>query len=187
MHNITCIFASPRANGNSATIAKYLIDHSKDKTASIQKYMLGDMNLSGCRACYGCKQAQDKCVLDDDISAVLESVRASDVVFIASPVYWGEVSAQLKTFIDRCFSFLVPDYVTNKSPSRLSKGKKLILVLTQGTKEPGNLSQHYLDTFNFIGFSETHLIHACNVRNIGDIEKRQDIFQEAKTLIENVL
>jgi multimeric flavodoxin WrbA len=78
-----------------------------------------------------CKTKLDRCVLKDDLSEVLDAVRETDILVMATPVYYGEVSSQLKGFIDRTFSFLVPDYTTNPNPSRLQSNKKLVFIQTQ--------------------------------------------------------
>jgi len=68
----------------------------------------------------------------DDLEKVLDAVRRADVLVMASPIYYGEVASQIKAFIDRTYSFLASDYVTNPHPSRLSPGKKMVFILTQG-------------------------------------------------------
>lgn len=67
---------------------------------------------------------------------VLESVYASDVLLLASPVYCTDVSAQLKGFIDRLFSFLVPGYIAKPKKSRFPEAKKLVFILAQGHRVP---------------------------------------------------
>ncbi len=52
-------------------------------------------------------------MLKDDLAEVLDAIRDAEVLVMATPIYFAEISSQLKTFIDRTFSYLVPDYPTN--------------------------------------------------------------------------
>jgi len=88
---------------------------------------------TGCQACYACKTKLDRCILKDDLTPVLEAVKNSDVLVIATPTYYGDVSGQLKCFMDRTYSYLKPDYITNSQPSRLAPGKKLVFIITRAT------------------------------------------------------
>ena len=71
------------------------------------------MNFKGCQGCGACKAEKEKCVVQDDLTQVLEAVRETDVLVLASPVYFADVTAQMKAFVDRTYSFLKPDFETN--------------------------------------------------------------------------
>jgi multimeric flavodoxin WrbA len=55
---------------------------------------------------------------------------------VAGPIYVGDVSSQLKAFIDRTYSWYKPDFQTSRQPSRIAPGKAMALILTQGDPEP---------------------------------------------------
>jgi multimeric flavodoxin WrbA len=134
--------------------------------AETRAFELNSLSYRGCQGCYSCKTTLDHCILKDDLTGVLEAVRESDVVVLASPVYYGDISGQLKCFIDRTFTYLVPDYVTNPNPSRLAPGKKLVFILTQGNPDPKLFEDVYprYDKFlKWYGFAESHLIRACGI------------------------
>jgi multimeric flavodoxin WrbA len=163
---IVCLLGSPRKGGNSSTIANHLMATAKRLGADTRAFELNSLNYRGCQGCYACKTTLDHCILKDDLTGVLEAVRESDVVVLASPVYYGDISGQLKCFIDRTFSYLVPDYVTNPNPSRLAPGKKLVFILTQGNPDPKLFEDVYprYDKFlKWYGFAESHLIRACGI------------------------
>jgi multimeric flavodoxin WrbA len=174
--NIVCLLGSPRAKSNSSTIAKRFIETAEKSGAKVKSYTLNDLKYRGCQGCMACKTKLEKCVLQDDLAEVLEAVQKADVLVMASPVYYGEVSSQLKGFIDRTFSYLVPDFMTNPNPVRFAPGKKLVFALTQGQPEEafGDIFPRYDFFFKWYGFGESHLIRACGVVGAGDIEARQD-------------
>lgn len=180
--NIVCLLGSPRRKSNSSAIAMRFVDTARELGADVTTYRLNDLEYRGCQACMGCKRKSEKCVLRDDLAEVLQAFADSDVVVMASPIYYGDVSSQLKAFIDRLYSFLKPDYVTNPDPVRIAPGKKLVFALTQGEPEGSydDVFDNY-DTFmKWYGFDESHLLRACAVRDIGDIDARQDVLAAAE-------
>ena len=129
-----CLLGSPRPHSNSAALAARFLETAAKLGAETLNYTLSRLTYRGCQACYTCKTKLDRCVLKDDLTEVLESVQRADTLVIATPVYYADVTGQLKCFIDRTYSFLKPDYITNPSPSRLAPGKKLVFITTQGQR-----------------------------------------------------
>ncbi|CAO0823653.1 hypothetical protein DFAR_3820007 [Desulfarculales bacterium] len=64
-------------------------------------FALNKLDYKGCQACYRCKTKLDRCALDDCLTPVLQAVAECDLLIVASPIYYGEVSSQTKAFIDR--------------------------------------------------------------------------------------
>ena len=163
---IVCLKGSPRKGGNSSTIADRLMSTAAASGAEARTFELNSLKYRGCQGCYACKKDLDRCILDDDLTTVLEAVREANIVALASPVYYGDISGQLKCFLDRTFSYLVPDYVTSKNPSRLAPGKRLVFILTQGNPDPKLFDDVYprYDKFlKWFGFAESRLIRACGI------------------------
>jgi len=162
---IVSLLGSPRRSGNSATIARHLLKTAEGLGAETTIFELNKLKYRGCQACYACKKGDEDCVLKDDLSAVLRSVKEADAVVLASPVYYGEITAQLKGFIDRTYSFLLPDYLTNPKPSRFSS-KKLVFVLVQGHPDEAlfaDIFPRYEQFLKWMGFDEVSLIRACGI------------------------
>ncbi len=169
---VVCLMGSPRPKGNSTALAKRFCDTAKALGGKVQIFTLNKMDYKGCQACMACKTKLDKCILKDDLEKVLDAVHQCDVLVLASPVYYGDVSSQLKAFIDRTYSFLSADYTSNPHPSRLPHGKKLVFILTQGQPDETQFDDvfpRYNDFLHWYGF-ETCLIRACGVMDAGDVE-----------------
>lgn len=163
---IVALLGSPRQNGNSASIARHLLEAAQSFGAETRAVALNRLDYRGCQGCYACKLTLERCILTDDLAEVLEAVRQADAVVLASPVYYGDVTAQLKGFIDRTFSYLVPDYATNPEPSRLPAGKKLVFVLAQGHPDEtmfADIFPRYSTFLKWMGFTEIRLIRACGI------------------------
>jgi len=98
----------------------------------VQTFMLNKMDFRGCQHCDACKTKTDRCVLKDDMTVVLEAVKNTDVLVLATPIYFAHITAQLKTFVDRCYSYLAPfEHKAMPDASRISDDKKLVLITAQ--------------------------------------------------------
>lgn len=102
MKNVLIISSSPRKNGNSELLCKEFYEGALEVGHNVELVRLADKQIGYCKACYSCRKT-GKCVQQDDMPALLEKVRAADVLVLATPVYFYCMSAQLKTFIDRLF------------------------------------------------------------------------------------
>ncbi len=186
---IVCLLGSPREKGNSATIANRFRDTAERMGAKVQTFVLNKLEYRGCQGCMACKTKLDRCVLEDDLTEVLEAVRETDVLVLATPIYCWDVTSQLKAFLDRTYSYLVPDFLTNPNRSRLVSGKKLVFIQVQGNPDE-SMFNNVFPKFDFIfkghGFSETHLIRACGVREPGEVEAREDVMRLAETTAEKM-
>ena len=181
---ILCINGSPRKNGNTAKIIKALAETAESLGGKIKNICLGKLKYSGCIACMACKKKSDKCVIKDDISDVLKKITKSDLIVIGSPVYYGDVSSQMKALIDRTYSFLTSDY-----KSRLKPGKILVMILPQGDAETSHFSDifnRYYDFFKWHGFKNGFCIRACGADNKDSVVVDSAII-EARELAKKIL
>jgi multimeric flavodoxin WrbA len=163
---ILCVLGSPRPNGNSATIAKRFIETARSLGAEVQNFELNKMNYRGCQGCGSCKTKTDKCATKDDLTAVLDAIPNSDVILVSSPVYYQEVTGQVKSFIDRLYAFMPPNYLQSGAKSRVPEGKKVILITTQGAPETAmvELPKRYATIFQrTLAAGEVKLLRACGV------------------------
>jgi multimeric flavodoxin WrbA len=189
MKKIVCVLGSPRPAGNSTAIARRFCESAARHGAEVRSFALNTLEYRGCQGCMACKTRLDRCVLDDGLTPVLEAVRGADVVLLASPIYYGDVSSQMKGFIDRTFSYLVADYTTNPVPHRLRAGKTLVFALAQGGEDESSFADvfpRYADFFEWFGFTQRHLLRACAVRNLGDVDERKDVLRLAEETAERV-
>ncbi len=187
--NIVCALGSPRPKGNSTTIAKRFCDRAEKLGAKIRYFYLNELEYKGCQGCFGCKTKSDRCVLDDDLTQVLDAIMETDVLVMATAVYFAAVTGQLKCLIDRTFSFMVPDFRTNPKPSRLPPGKKAVFISAQGAPEDmfPELHTQYANYFKRYGFEESHFIRGCNIRELGDVQARDDLMELAERTAEKIM
>lgn len=182
---LICLLGSPRRNGNSATLAEHVVQEARQLGAETELIYLNGLRYQGCQGCYACKNGLERCVLDDDLAPVLEKVRDADALLLASPVYYGDITAQLKGFIDRTFSYLVPDYYANPQPGRLVPGKRFAMVLSQGHPDETRFADvfpRYDFFFKWYGFVDGKLIRGCGLSERSSVTKRTPLLDQAREM-----
>jgi multimeric flavodoxin WrbA len=92
---IVCVLGSPRETGNSSAVANRFCDTAEKFGAQVKTFVLNQLAYRGCQGCMACKTKLDKCILEDDLTEVLDTIRKTDVLVLASPVYFWDVSGQL--------------------------------------------------------------------------------------------
>ena len=182
---ISCLLGSPRLNGNCAVLLKRFRDTAQAFGAEIDYYALRNLHYCGCLGCLGCKTRSDQCVVQDDLTPVLESVREAETLVMATPVYLREMTSLLRAFVERTYSFFLPDFHTNPKPSRLKPGKKLVFIQVQGQADDklfADIFPRIEPLFKRYGYAEMHVARICGVRKMGDAEA----VKEALTLMEDM-
>ena len=177
---IAAVLGSPRTKSNSATLTRMILDSAGQNGAKTQSFILNDLAYKGCQGCEACKSKLDRCILDDDLTGVLDAVKEADAVVLATPNYFGEVSGQFKSFFDRTYSFLGPDFT-----SRLTPGKKAVFVFAQGYDNPNSYPDVYpryetwLERF---GFSTRILLRMTGPRPEDSVVQRPDLMEQARQI-----
>ena len=187
---ITCLLGSPRLNGNCEALLRRFRESAQSLGAEIDYHALRNLNYRGCLGCLGCKTKSDKCVVEDDLNPVLESVREAEALVMATPVYLREMTSLLRAFIERTYSFFLPDFHTNPRPSRLKPGKKLAFIQVQGQADDklfGDIFPRIEPLFKRYGYSEMHVARICGVRTLGEAEAREDALRLMEHMAEMVI
>lgn len=186
---VVSLLGSPRKNGNSTQLAETVASALEEKGNRVTRFFLNTLDFKGCQACYACKQKSETCIIDDDLAPVLDAVKEADVLIMATPVYWGDVSAQLKTFIDRTYSYLTPNFMTEKIKHRLPKGKKLVFIQSQGAPEEmyAEVFERYNSFFKVLNyFDETHVLRGCELNELHSVKSRDDLLQGAREIADKL-
>jgi multimeric flavodoxin WrbA len=99
---VVAIGGSPRLGGNSNFLIDQVLKELESQGIETEKIILNEYKIGFCQAHDNCHQVK-KCLQQDDAPWILEKFSQADGVIIASPVYFGSVSAQIKAFMDRSF------------------------------------------------------------------------------------
>ena len=177
---IVAVLGSPRAKSNSSALARTILEGASKFGADVQEFVLNKLQFKGCQACETCKTKLDHCVLNDDLTPVLEAVREADVVILATPNYFGEVSGQFKSFFYLTYSFLNSDF-----SSRLKPGKTSVFVYAQGQKSLDvyqDVHPRYEAWLKQYGFSTNYLMRMNGPRAAESLAKRPDLLSQAQDI-----
>lgn len=112
--NVLAINGSPRKNWNTATLLDKALEGAASQGAKTELVNLYDLNYKGCMSCFSCKlkdgSSYGKCAVKDDLTPILEKIADADAVILGSPIYFGNTTGQMKSFIERmAFPYLVYD------------------------------------------------------------------------------
>lgn len=106
---VAVISTSLRGNSNSEQLAKAFAKGAEDAGNSVEFISLKGKNIGFCIGCLAC-QSRGECVIKDDAHAIEQSVLNADVVAFSTPIYYYEMSGQMKTLLDRMNSLYPKDY-----------------------------------------------------------------------------
>ncbi|MGE5496286.1 MAG: flavodoxin family protein [Burkholderiales bacterium] len=119
--------ASPRKQWNTAMLLESALKGAATAGAETQLIHLYDIDYTGCQSCFECKRKGGKnygrCALRDGLSPILESIKEADAAIFGSPVYFGNVTGALRSFLERLwFPYLIYTDREDKSlfPRRLN-------------------------------------------------------------------
>lgn len=98
--NVLILSGSPRKGGNSDLLCDAFLRGARDAGHTAEKVFIRDQKIACCNACYACRNT-GKCILHDDMEAILSKMLQADVIVMASPVYFYSIDAQMKAVIDR--------------------------------------------------------------------------------------
>ncbi|UQZ90433.1 flavodoxin family protein [Deltaproteobacteria bacterium Smac51] len=98
------ILSSPRKGSNSSALALAIGAGVEEAGGAAEVVDLSGLDIKPCLACEACQRNGGKCTQIDGMHAVYPKVAEADILVLSSPVYWFNMSGQLKTFLDRCFA-----------------------------------------------------------------------------------
>ena len=109
MKKVLLISTSPRLNSNSEALAKAFAQGAQEAGHDVELISLRGKTVNFCRGCFVC-QEKLRCVIRDDADLICEKALTADVLVFATPIYYYEMSGQLKTLLDRLNPLFPSDY-----------------------------------------------------------------------------
>ena len=113
MSKVLIITTSLRAKSNSDVLAERLLAGAKDAGHDVEMISLKGKTIKFCIGCLACQKTQ-QCVLKDDAVAIAEKVKNADTLVFVTPIYYYEMSGQMKTLLDRMNPLYPSDYKFRK-------------------------------------------------------------------------
>ena len=102
---VMAINGSPRKDWNTATMLQKALEGSASRGAETELIHLYDLQFQGCTSCFSCKvlngKSYGRCAMRDDLTTVLEKIEQADALILGSPMYFGSVAGEMRSFIER--------------------------------------------------------------------------------------
>ncbi len=146
MKKIMIIDGGPRKNMNTAKLLQKFAEGAKsagDNIIEVKTIRLYDLDYRGCMSCMACKlkgKASNICRFKDALTLVWEEIAQADGLVLGSPIYFGEVTGQMRSFLERLtFPWLSYNDYSLTAPKRMS----VILIETMNGTPERNNSNHF--------------------------------------------
>jgi multimeric flavodoxin WrbA len=183
-----CIIGSPRENGSTAMLVRCIAEGMKASGIEVHERILSELNINYCKGCRHCASA-GRCIQQDDMNMLIQDLLTAEIVVLASPSYWGEVTGQMKVFIDRS----LPLCNVKTGETSVPKGKIGVGVAVRAGHSKGE-SEHLIETFHhYFGHLGIKMVAQLTVEGVGEpsdltaqTEKLSEAFQLGSTLIPSV-
>lgn len=180
---IVAFNGSPRRNGNTFLLLQELFRIFETEGIETELIQLGNKVVHGCTACGICKEKQDgKChIKNEHLNFCIEKMVEADGIIIGSPVYFADVTPEVKALID------VAGYVTRASGHLLKRkvGAGVIAVRRSG-------ALHSFETINNFFLINQMIVPGSNYWNLaigrdpGDVLKDEEGMNTMLTLAKNM-
>lgn len=160
---VTAINGSPRKTGNTAALLRQALSGAQSEGADTSLTHLYDITYQGCASCFACKRKGNACnglcAVRDGLRPVLEAALSSDVLLLGAPVYFSDVTGEMRSFLER---LVFPNLSYNEGERSLFHGNmKIGLICTM------NVPQEMVGR---IGYDKTFEKYQGLLRILGESE-----------------
>ncbi len=166
MTKVLAINGSPRKDGNTSILIRTILTEMEKKGIGTETIHLGSKKIHGCLACMKCFENRDgKCIIDDDlVNTCIQKMREADGIILGSPVYFLDVTSEMKALIDRA-GFVS---YANGHPLRNKIANVTVAVRRAGASRTADSMLHFL-------LANEMIVAGLPVigigRDIGDVER----------------
>ncbi len=150
--NVIALNGSPRKAWNTGTMLQNALDGAESVGARTKMVHLYDLTYQGCTSCFSCKKKGNTCAglcaMEDDLTEVLAEILECDVLLLGSPIYFGDVTGEMRSFVER---LLFPNITYDEFGKSLFPGKVSCgLIFTM------NCPEEFMKTVHYDVLFETH-------------------------------
>lgn len=177
MTRVVAFNGSPRKDGNTSILIRHILAELENEGIETETIQLGGKNIRGCTACGKCFENHDRrCVIDDDmVNTCIEKMRSADGIILGSPVYFLDITSEMKALIDRAgfVSFASGHLFKNKV------GNAAVAVRRSGASRTADSMLHFFLANEMI----VPGLPAIGIgRDIGDVLHDEEGIARAKSL-----
>lgn len=173
------INGSPRKDGNTDILLTKALEGAKAVGAKVEKVILNSLKMCPCQECEKVKD-DGTCKIRDDFQDLYKKIKEADAVILASPIFFGSLSAQTKIMIDRFQCVWRYKYVLEKKASR--KNVPGIFICVEASRRDAFLNNAKSIVKNFFataGLEYTDELLCQGADEKGAILKNEDALNKA--------
>ena len=176
---ILALLGSPRAGGNTDTLADEVLKGAEEAGAEVRAIALRRLELKPCIGCERCWHDDRPCILRDGMEGIYEAISKADVLLFVTPVYWYGPTTLLKTMLDRFVVF-------NRPQGRgLINGKPAAVVVAyeeEGPEAAEPLLRMFELSFAYLGMPFVERVVVDGVGPKGAVLERPDALSAAREM-----
>lgn len=177
IRRVLILASSPRSNGNSTILALKAAEGVEAEGGEANVVRISNLKIAPCNACDSCiTKPEAGCVIKDDMQPLYRKIREANGIIFATPVYWFNISAQMKLLIDRAYAIQGKGYWA-------FTGKDVGVILTYGDEDVFasggiNALRSFQDIF---AYSKANLVGTVygSADKAGDIQTNGRLLQKA--------
>ena len=175
------ISGSPRRDGNAESLLDEALRGAKDSGADTEKIILNELSMRPCQECGGCDRT-GVCVVKDDMQSVYAKIDGADAVILASPIFFGSLSAQTKMMIDRFQCKWMGKYRLKQKREKKILGA---LILTEASKRKeffDNAKSIVKNAFVTLDIEYKVELFCDGLETKGEVRERRECMEKAREL-----
>ena len=180
MKRVLILTASPRKNGNSTILALKAAEGVKAEGGEAEVVSIGNLKIAPCNACDSCRTTPEAgCVIKDDMQPLYQKIKDSKGIIFATPIYWFNVSAQMKSLLDRT-------YATYNKGIYAFTGKDVGVILTYEDEDVFvsggiNALRSFQDIFAYVKANLVGAVYGT-ANKAGEVQNNEKLLQKAYDL-----
>jgi len=117
------ISGSPRKGGNTECLVRECLSEFAEQDWTVSEFFLSANTIKPCTGCETCVDSGVCVITDDNALTLFEELISCDAVIIGSPVYYRNVTAQLKAVFDRSFAYKQNELLMGKPGGAIAVGR----------------------------------------------------------------
>ena len=168
---IVILNGSPRKNGNTSALVHAFKTGAESAGHTVTEFFLDDMHIHGCKGCFGGNSSQScPCVQKDDMCKIYPTVKDCDGIVLASPLYYWNMSGQLRTAVDRLFAL-------EEGEGNLLRGNGRASALLMAAEGCGfeDVLRYYNHLTEHLQWNNLGAVLAGGNMDIGDIQGKEEL------------
>ena len=177
--NVIVISTSLRKGGNSDLLADAFVKGAMEKGNHVEKISLVSQDIHFCKGCLVCQKGTE-CIIKDDANEIIHKIKDADVIVFATPVYFYEMSGQMKTLLDRTNPLFIDDY----------HFRDVYLLATCADENEKSIDNLIHGLYGWIDcFEHSSLrgvIKGVGIDQYGDVNNHHDILEQAYEMGKNI-